>query len=169
MGGITVDKAGKGKSQKIIKAPPISSEALINTRFWLGVAGFLLIILLVLMALSQHNEKPIGWVIIVVWLLIFIGWPLYISLQSWQAYRQAVKLENTHILQLATVVKLYEEDTSVGDQATTIVHWVVFQLITGELIKQVILPQNYIRLSIGQTIPVKAFPENPAICRAELE
>ncbi len=147
-----------------IEALPLPHIARSGAFFWFGTAGFMFLLLAVMTAL---NGALFHWLVTAAWLTLFSGIPAGIGFHDWHQYHLALELEKDGLSSFATVAGFYDEDTSLGDLSSTHIHWVIFKLDDGVLVRQVVRPQIYASLPAGARIEVLLLPRDHRICRAK--
>lgn len=137
--------------------------------FWFAAAAFMLGLLVIFIVLSEKQGKTISFWISGIWILLFVGWPLGFGVSGLRNYRNSLDLERNGLVGLATIVDTFEEDTVLGDQASTIICWIIFTPDTKVKIKQRVSRAVMDQVSRGDRIEVIYLPNKKYICRAKLE
>jgi hypothetical protein len=135
------------------------------------IAGFMLALLIIFVVLATRDEKPMHGIVIVMWLMIFVTVPAAIGLLDWKQYQHGISMEKRHVITTGKIIRLYSEDTSVGDQASTVVYRLLFMMDGQDdfLVRQTVGHAAYQKLKTGDSITVMVSPTDRRICRAVIE
>lgn len=137
---------------------------------WLmfGLAGLMLLLLLLIAFLAAQQGNPMSWGAIIGWIL-FLVWPAWMGVWQWWRYRQAIELEREHLFMPGKIIGFsHQEIGSLEAAPITDVYWIVFTVAGDEPVKQKVSLATWQRLKADDPIEVKVFPRNRRICRAEL-
>ena len=116
---------------------------------------------------KQGTSISIAFQILLICVFI-VPW-VFLSLQSVLLIKQIQTLDKNYLLRYGTITGHHKEDSALGDQAKAIVYWVIFQVDNEFTYKQRVSFQTYSHLKIGHQISVQISPNNPRLCRAEIE
>ncbi len=110
-------------------------------------------------------------IVMIMWLMIFVTVPATIGLLDWKQYQHGISMEKRHVITTGKVIRLYSEDTSVGDQASTVVYRLLFSMDDQDdfLVRQTVSLASYQKLKIGASISVMVSSVDGRICRAVVE
>ncbi|MBN1920696.1 MAG: hypothetical protein JW892_05590 [Anaerolineae bacterium] len=151
------------------EAAPIPRLARGVSWFLFGVAGVMLLLLLCLVYLAAKQGKPLSWIVVAGWLIIFVAWPARLGVREWQRYQQARHLEQGYTVQPGKILGFaHEEIGSLEATPNSHVYWIVFMVNDGAPIKQQISLESYQRLNVGDTIEVEVSLDNHNLCRAKV-
>ena len=156
---------------RTIQATPLPHLAKNSFICWMAIAGFMLVLFIIFVVLAIRDEKPMHGIVIVLWLMIFVTIPGTIGFLDWKQYQHGISMEKRHVITTGKIIRLCSEDTSVGDQASTVVYRLLFMMDgqDGFLIRQTIGLAAYQKLKTGDSITVMVSPDDRRICRAVIE
>ena len=157
--------------KRTIQATPFPHLAKNSFVFWMAITGFMLALLIVFVVLATRDGKPMHGIVMVMWLMIFVTVPATIGLLDWKQYQHGISMEKRHVITTGKVIRLYSEDTSVGDQASTDVYRLLFSMDGQDdfLVRQTVSLASYQKLKIGDSISVMVSSVDGRICRAVVE
>jgi hypothetical protein len=137
--------------------------------FWMGITFIFLIIFLLLSLLSAKQGKPMSFLLQTLWICIFVCPPLFLTIRSYLKIKQIIEFDASFLLRYGIITGHHEEDSVLGDQASVMVYWLYFNVNENFIFKQRVSLAAYHRLKPGDQIVVQVSPDNPHLCRAEIE
>lgn len=151
------------------EAAPIPRLARGVSWFLFGVAGVMLLLLLYLAYRAAQQGKPLSWIVIAGWLIIFVAWPAWLGAREWHRYQQARHLGQAYTVQAGKVLGFaHEEIGSLEATPNSDVYWIIFTVNNGAPIKQQVSLESYQHLNVGNTIEVEVSLDNHNLCRARV-
>lgn len=151
------------------EAAPIPRLARGVSWFFFGAAGAMLLLLLYLTFRTAQQGKPMSWIAVAGWLIIFVAWPAGLGAREWHRYQQARHLGQAYTVQAGKVLGFaHEVIGSLEATPDSDVYWIIFMVNNGAPIKQQVSLESYQRLNVGDSIEVEISRGNHNLCRARV-